>query len=213
MKKMFSILLVLSMVLSVSFALAEDAGMGVQVIGGPDISTAPVSLDDIQIEASVDIDGYATLSPLLFEYADSLYAYQAGKKQADYYWDNFATSYWSGNDAQYACLRIDITNLNTKAKNFLENVEVKVVYDDTYEYGGWFYQYNYDNGTYDRHAFKNEQNIYYVIDKADVFAIGPMYTGHYVFGCTLPNAIVESKKPLRMEIMMDGNEITYNIRK
>lgn len=46
-----------------------------------------------------------------------------------------------------------------------------------------------------------------------MFAAGPMYTGHYAFGCTLPNAVVNSKKPLRMVITIDGNELTYNIRK
>ena len=45
------------------------------------------------------------------------------------------------------------------------------------------------------------------------FVIEPMYPKRYAFGCTLPNAVVSSKKPLRMEITIDGNEITYNIRR
>ena len=40
-----------------------------------------------------------------------------------------------------------------------------------------------------------------------------MYTGIFVFGCTLPNSVVESKAPLRIEINLGGNELTYNIRK
>ena len=58
-----------------------------------------------------------------------------------------------------------------------------------------------------------KQNKNWVIDPADNFEIDPMYSGHYVFGCTLPNAVVNSEKPLRMVITIDGNELTYNIRK
>ena len=45
-------------------------------------------------------------------------------------------------------------------------------------------------------------------------AVDVMYTGTYAFGCTLPNYVIEDKKsPLRIEISMDGNELTYHIRK
>lgn len=46
MKKILSVLLVLSMLLAASAALAEN--MGVQVIGGPETETEPVSLDDFK---------------------------------------------------------------------------------------------------------------------------------------------------------------------
>ena len=52
-----------------------------------------------------------------------------------------------------------------------------------------------------------------MIDRNDQFPVGPMYTGHYFFGCTLPNAIVNGKAPLRMIISLDGLELTFNIRK
>ena len=42
---------------------------------------------------------------------------------------------------------------------------------------------------------------------------GFIVDGHYAFGCTLPNSVVKSKKPLSMVININGNEITYNIRK
>ena len=43
--------------------------------------------------------------------------------------------------------------------------------------------------------------------------IGPLYVGHYVFGCTLPMSIIEDKNaPLRMVITMRDNELIYNIR-
>ena len=64
MKKILSVLLVLSMLLSASAALAE--GMGVQVIGGPEIETEPVALDDLKIGEEAEIEGYALFKPLRF---------------------------------------------------------------------------------------------------------------------------------------------------
>ena len=110
-------------------------------------------------------------------------------------------------------LRIDILNTETKPIDFLDQATVKVISDDKYVFSGWVYQYNYDNN-YNR---DNERelagaNKEYVINTEDIFPIDPMYTGHYVFGCTLSNAVVKGKTPLRMEIEFAGNQITYNIR-
>ena len=209
MKKILSMLLVLSMLLGCSVAMA----MEVQVIGGPDTETEPVSLDDIQLNAEADIEGYGTLFPTEFAFADWLGYYKAGKTEVDWY--NF--QYQSGQDAEYAILRMDITNTSTKPRDFLTNCEVKMVYDDLYEYAGWFYQVNYNNATYnDNGRFgvdSKQQNYRWAINAADNFAIDPMYQGHYIFGCTVPNAVVNGKKPLRLVITIDGNEITYNVRK
>ena len=106
---------------------------------------------------------------------------------------------------------MDILNLQLAPVNFLEQAEVKVVYDDTYEFAGWCYQYNYDN-TFSDSEQTQDANTQFVINPADQFAISPMYTGHYVFGCTLPNSVIESDSPMRMEIKVAGNELTYNIR-
>lgn len=209
MKRILSMLLVLSMLLG----CAAAAEMGVQVIGGIGVDTEPVSLDDIKLNAAVSIDGYAEILLTEFGYKDILGFYRQGKNKMDVYSDWY---YDSGEDAEFAVLRADLTNLATMDKQFLENCEVRVVFDDTYEYGGWCYQYNYDNKTDSRDGYgslKNIQNKECVIHKDDVFAVGPMYTGHYAFGCTLPNAVVNSKKPLRVVITIDGNELTYNIRK
>lgn len=216
MKKILSMLLVLMMLLTASAALAD--GMGVQVIGGPETETEPVSLDDIKLSVAVDIPDYAILTPTAFEFADHLGHYIQGRSKTDFYakGDQY---YYSGNEADYAILRFDITNTSMSAVNFLEACEVKVVFDDKYEYAGWFYQSNFDNGTNDYsldnywYGEQNKQNKLWAIHETDVFAINPMYTGHYIFGCTLPNVVVESKLPLRMEIKLGGNEITYNIRK
>lgn len=208
MKKILSMLLVLSMLLGFSVAVAE---MGVQIIGGPDVETEPVSLDDLKLNASVVIDDYAEVLLTAFTYDDVAFRYASGNNRGNQF-----TKYDSGADAEYAILRVDLTNLSTSAHNFLQQCEVKVVYDDKYEYQGWAYQYNYDNGKeggYVNSKWYEANPLEWTIHQDDNFAIDPMYQGHYCFGCTLPNAVVNSKSPMRMIITIDGNELTYNIRK
>lgn len=209
MKKLISLFLVL--VITVVCTAVVFAEMGVQVIGGPSTETLPVSLDDIKLNVDVTIDGYGILTPTAYKVQDTLGYYRQGKTDPDTNWYN------SGQEAEYVLLRMDILNLSTREKEFIENVEVKVVYDDKYEYAGWAYQYNYNNKVHSNSNWygtdANVQNVEFVIAKEDVFPIGSMYQGHYSFGATLPNAVVNSKAPLRMIITMDGNEITYNIRK
>ena len=216
MKKILSMLIGLSMLLSATAALAEG-GLGVQVIGGQKTETEPVSLDDIKLNAEIEIEGYATITPTSFAFQDGLGAYQAGKNTPAVPGARFYDYYWSGTEAEYAILFMDMLNITAKPQDYLANCEVKVVYDDSFEYAGWYYQRNYDNLTNDRNyeldADKDHQNTNWAINPADQFAINSMYEGHYIFGCTLPNAVVNSKKPLRMVITIDGNELTYNIRK
>ena len=210
MKKLLLVMLVLAMVLGSSAALAVE--MGVQVIGGPETETEPVSLDDFKLNVDAEIEGYGILNGTEFAYKDQLGYYRSGRTEV-YYYNDF---YHSGNEADFALLKMDITNTSTKPHDFLATCEVKVVFDDVYEYGGWFYQYNYNNKTAksnDSGEDSQKQNTNWVINEADQFAIDPMYQGHFCFGCTLPNAVVNSKAPLKMIITMDGNEITYNIRK
>ena len=74
---------------------------------------------------------------------------------------------------------------------------------------------DYSDGGIARYGFAPEaypQQIVYHPDNAPV--VGYMETGNYVLGCTLPNYVVDdAKSPLSMVITIDGNEITYNIRK
>lgn len=217
MKKVLSMLLVFSMLLSVSAALAE--GMGVQVIGGPASETEPVSLDDLKLDSEIPIDGWGIICATGFEIQNSLGYYKQGSHELDYY-NRDHGYYESGIEADYAILYVDITNTQRTQRDFLSNVEVKAVYDDAYEYGGWAYQRNYNNGIrneYDEKSYYaidyGKQNTRFVIDRVDQFSIDSMYQGHYLFGCTLPNAVINSKQPLCLIITIDGNEITYNIRK
>lgn len=213
MKKYFAVLSLVLVLCLCGSALAE--GMGVQVIGGPETKTEPVSLDDLKLNAQATIENYGDIVLTSFEYANYLGRYFQGNPEVEFY-SRDEHYFLSGNEAEYAILRADITNIAVAAKDFLEQCEVKVVFNDIYEYAGWCFQYNYDNGINDHELFNadaKKQNVNWVVDNADRFAINPMYQGHYCFGCTLPNAVVNSKQPLRMVITIDGNELTYNIRK
>ena len=210
MKKLISVALVF--VMFVTYASITYAGdMGVQIIGGQETETEPVSLDDIKLGVEVTIDGYGRLTPIAYTVQDTLGFYAQGRSEPSNDW-----WYRSGQEADYVILKMDIVNLAMRDKNFLENVEIKAIYNDKYEYGGWAYQFNYDNKISDWSPYgeyNKKQNMEFAIAEADIFPIGSMYQGHYCFGATLPNAVVNAKEPLRMIITIDGNEITYNIRK
>lgn len=210
MKKILATLLALSLLLGCSAAMAE---MGVQVIGGPETETEPVSLDDLKLNVDAEIDNWGIVTATEYDVQDGLGYYRSGctnvyNAERDYY--------WSGNEAEYAVLYVDILNVSLSDKDYLKDVSVKAVFDDVYEYGGWAYQRNYNNGTYKYDSLevdRSKQNTRWAINAADQFVISPMYQGHYLFGCTLPNAVINSKKPLKLVITIDGNEIIYNIRK
>ena len=211
MKKVVSIILTIAMLLGCSVAFAED--MSVQVVSGPEIPMEEVSLDDIKIDAEVEIPGYAIIKPTLYAVRDHLGYYdKGGSYNSVWGWTDYRQSYHSGNEADYVLLKMDITNTTASPRNFISNCEVMVVFDDDYKYAGWAYQYNYDFGQMD-YPDGGKSNTECVINAADVFDIDPWYAGHYVFGCTIPNAVLKSNKPMRMEIKLDGNELTYNIRK
>ena len=227
MKKILLMLLVLSMLLGVSVAFAED--LGVQVIGETN-PTGPVSLDDLQINASAEIPGYADVTITGFEFVDSFLSVVKGLDIGNFkntFWYStekdgwvpetnsrhtieFHGKWWSENQvaisesktqADFAMLRMDILNKSGASINFIENVEVVVVFDDDTKFNGWVRQYDFD---------VSED---YPLNPADNFNIDPYYIGHYVFGCTLPNSVVNSDAPLRMEIKLGDNELTYHIRK
>ncbi len=242
MKKMLSILVVLSILLSVSVAFAED--LGVQMIGDNNAEMVPVSLDDLKIGNFYTVDGYAVIAPKEMKIVDSFA--QFGEKgdysvynnshnyypavfchsqsNLDYYSWRYSDAAWmnSGESADFVWLLMDVTNLQKTEVEFTEDISVKVVYRDEYEFVGWVRQIVYDhmeaqNGDrgvsryeYAKEAHPNE----IVMNPAKVEPIGMMYTGTYAFGCTLPNYVVEdTKAPLRIEIQLGENELTYHIHK
>ena len=160
----------------------------------------------------LNIDGWGIFTLTSFEVQDALGNDRAGHTSVC---DASKDFYVSGQEADYAVLYADILNTQLKDKNYLESVSVKAVYDDVYEYAGWAYQRDDNNTTYNSYSLevdRGKQNYRWGINAADQFAISPMYEGHDIFGCTLPNAVIHGKKPLKLIITIDGNEITCNIR-
>lgn len=235
MKRFFVLAIIVAIFASMAVASAED--LGVQVIGGNDSETEIVNLDDTKIGATYKIDGYAEVELVSYGFVDSFAQYEkdrAGDNSMNTFSNLyskrtsqpgscvdaadgvFTKMYWndSGTTADFAWLVINITNLQKQEIAYIKEASVKVIFDDEYEYGGWVRQFNYD---YNTEVFRASYEGVYAktatLDPANEEPVGMLYTGNYAFGCTLPNAVVESKHPLRMVIMLGGNEITYNIRK
>ena len=196
MKKRIAIAMILSMILPTCVAFAGDANdpMAVTLISGPEEEEAEqVSLDDVQTDKEIEIEGFGNITFTSFNYVNSNRLYNPD--------DTWAKS---GEEADFACLYYDILNTNVKDKDYLANVEVKAIYADDYEYGGWCFQIDYD---WHRDYWVGHEN------ENHAFSISPMYSGHYVAGVTLPNAVINGKGELKMIITIDGNEMTYYIRK
>lgn len=242
MKKFFVFAVIVALFASMAVANAED--LGVQVIGGPATESVPMSLDDLQLGQTYTIDGYAIIEPVEYQVVDFFaqfkkdanYASVGGNKSGnadyvfvdklnkDYYYNwRWWDAGWkdSGVNADFAWFLMDVTNLQKKDFDFMQNTTVKVIYQDEYEFAGWVRQVNYDYLNYGQNGRdvtrmgydKKNPNVV-VLDPANVEQIGMMYTGTYAFGATLPNSVFEdTKSPLQMIITIDGNELTYNIRK
>ncbi|HIQ81579.1 MAG TPA: hypothetical protein IAA52_00570 [Candidatus Pullichristensenella stercorigallinarum] len=251
MKKL-TVLFMIVMLLGVT-VYAED--LQVQIIGGEDVPQATLDLDDMQLGQTYEIDGYARIAPVSFEYKDVFIQYGAGypgdasyaipseHENADitgkvrfgdaggpYFESTYYKSiYWqeSGETADFAWLQVDLTNMQKEAVNFMKEATVKVIFDDEYELAGWVRQLNYDYDTerqygaegVEEHNPETEEyeNTYgtlirAALDPADEQPAEMLYTGHYVFGCTLPTAVINGTEPLSMVIDLGGNELTYNIR-
>lgn len=227
MKKLLALLTIVALL--TGLACAED--LQVQIIGGEDVPQMTLDLDDMQLGQTYEIDGYARVTPVSFEFMEKFIQYDAGAPgdntshgtnhskvchATNAYNGYYEHLNWmrSGVNADFAWLLMDITNTQKSAVNFIQEATVKVIFDEEYEYAGWVRQFNYDydlNGAYydgdDQGDF-----IRAALDPVDEESIDMMYTGHYVFGCTLPTAVVNGTEPLRMVIDLGGNELTYNIR-
>ena len=242
MKKFFILVVIVASFASMVVANAED--LGVQMIGGPETESIPMSLDDLQIGQKYTIDGYAIIEPVEYQVVDFFAQF---KKDADYasvggnqsvssdhvFVDKLDDNYYynwrwwdagwkdSGVNADFAWFLMDITNLQKKNFDFMQNAAVKVIYQDEYEFAGWVRQINYDYLDYGlkgrevcRAGYDKLPPNVVVLDPANAEEIGMMYTGTYAFGATLPNSVFEdTKSSLQMIITIDGNELTYNIRK
>lgn len=193
MKRTIAMLLIAALCLA---SILADDGLGVQVIGGKKKTSDPVSLEDVKLNVEVEVDGLGIIKPTEYNTYNYFSVYDKGSSGSNYRRQN------SGAEADHVVLSMDITNTTKEEKNYLSNCSVRVSFDnEEYIFGGKAYQLDYDiNNEVPRHPQDN-------------FPIAPMYQGHYWFVCTLPNAVINSEKPLSMTVTIDGNEITYNIRK
>ena len=232
MKKLATVMLVVVTVLSVSCAFADDS--------------EKMTFEDVTFGKAYKIKGYASVTLLGFKFVD-MYAQwedgKAGKSGNDvYYYGTDAERGYiyvytkktndphergvvykncsfikSENEADYAWLKVDITNLQKVDAAFMKEAKIKVIYDDEYEYDGWVRQFNYDYSKTEVFSSNKEAGTIgwpVCLSPVDEMPIKQMYKGHYAFGCTLPNSVVEDKSaPLRMIITINGHEFTYNIRK
>ena len=196
-KALALVLAILTLTVSVN-AFADD-DMGVVVLKAPETEEAVSgSQDDMVLKAPVEVKNFGTVT------IKSCDVYDALKKMT---FSTYDYDVISGADADYLVLNVDILNTQTKDVNYLSDYKVsgKVVFDDVYEYGIWFHQQNYN----DKHG---EELDRYAADDRQL-AVGPMYLGHYMIGCTLPNAVINSDAPLSFHIFFGDTEIVYNVRK
>lgn len=188
MKKILSILLILSMLLAAAAAFAEDTG--IQVIGGPSAESTPVSLDDMKIGKTAKIDGFGDVTILSAEWRDEIY-------YARYeIWD-------SGAEAEYLYLKLRILNTQKSARDYAQEIhDIVCDFGDGYQFGGWFRQRKDDT-----------DNGYLYKDAKASYEISPLYAGQYGVIVTLPNIVMESKEPLSVTFHIGDNEFTYHHRK
>ncbi len=187
MKKLFALLLALSVLCGLTPALAEDTG--IKIINGPEAAAETVNLDDWKVGQTVDIPGFGTISLNSAEFVNFI---------------NYSTYYGfdSGSEADYLKLVIEILNTQTVETDFYKLIDSGIcTYDEIYQFGTWKRQYR----------SLNDSNVYE--GKDDSYAVGPMYRGKYIVVVTLPNDVVSSKKPLSITFKIGDNECTYHHRK
>ena len=234
MKKIFALALVF-VIAVVACASADD--LDVQVISRKTTASEEsdsMNFDDVTFGKAYKIKGYASINLLGFKFVnvyaqwdngkgkDSLSGWAGGRKRhyvnADKEYDKgYHYCQWkeSGKEAEFAWLKSDILNLQKTASSFMTDITVKVIYNDEYEYNGWIRQFNYDYSKSELYRYQENGLIGWPVclSPSDEMPISPMYKGHYAFGCTLPNYVVQDKdSPLRMEITIGGHKLTYNIR-
>lgn len=229
MKKFFIVLILVVLMFGVACSADDDK----------------MTFDDVTFGKAYKIKGYALVTLLGFKFVN-MYAQwddgNASSKQtsggvaASKGWESDIISvyskkpkdnhgypvyencnfYSSGNEADFAWLKVDVTNLQKIPANFIKDISIKIIYDDEYEYDGWVRQFNYDYSDSEIYSRNTKSGIIgwpVCLSPVDEMPIKPMYKGHYAFGCTLPNFVIEDKSaPLRMIITMDDHKLIYNIR-
>jgi len=200
MKKMLSLLLVLSLMLGCSITYAE--GMGVQIISGPASETEPVRMDDIKQGDTIDIPGFAIIEIIEVEFVDTI----EKDKSWNSSWNEWRNVQYvsSGSTAEFLKIRIRILNKQKKNYDFKKAFgDVTCIFGDDYQFAGWSRQ--------ERKIADIDWTMYEGNDQT--YEIAPLYDGYFDVVVTLPNFVVESKEPLSVSFTIGENEFTCNMRK
>ena len=199
MKMFISTLLVLALVMECFSAMAEDTG--VQVIGGPETEVNTVKLDDFKKDDKISIPGFAEITLCSIEYVDVI--------ETSYtFWSSGGgyapTKLESGSQAQYLVICLYILNTQKVPFNFKDVFgEVICEFDNDYQFGGWSRQ--------ERKIDDRKWVMYPESD--DSYAISSLYGGYFDIVVTLPNYVVNEKKPLSVCFLIGDSEFTVNVRK
>lgn len=192
MKKIWiaSLLCILLLNLLLPAAFAEDTGV-VILSSGEEEEPQSVELDDLKLNATVELPGLGEFTLTIFKQQDEFRCLDNG----DYRY------YGSGSDADYGVLAFQFLNTTTKPLDLLQLFsDTKVIFKDKVEYGTWG-PCQYDSN--------NEKYI-----KGEGWAIDPYYVGYYCLNVTLPNYVFDdTKSPLRIEFKIGDNAITHHVRK
>lgn len=212
MKRGLSFLVLLALLLTgvmlftgVALAEAELTDEEAAALAAREAEILNSTQDNMAIGGAYEIPGYASVEPVWFSFIEAHPQFLPGMKGDR---SELATIA-SGTKADYAWFLVDITNLAKEDHVFSEDASVQYIFDNDYILDGWIRQFNYD---YDE-SIDPENPIYTAFDPEDTEPIAMLYTGHYVFGCTAPTAVVTGTEPLSAIITLDGNEFIYNIRK
>ena len=99
---------------------------------------------------------------------------------------------------------------------FYPHLCTKPPFNDKYSFQGFAEQFNWDN-TYDNiidgglGGGSKLISHYSFIAEPDRFDILPLYTGHYVFGAKLPNAVLKMDGDLVFHITLGEHTLTFTV--
>lgn len=190
MKKIWiaSLLCILLLNFLLPAAFAENPGV-VIISSGEEEEPQSVELDDLKLNATVELPGLGELTLVNF-------------KQQDQF-----SKYKSGSDADFGILYFQFLNTTTKPLDLLQLFsDAKVTFKDKVEYGTWSPR-QFDN----KSRFEHQRGD---CSSEESRAIDPYYVGYYCLNVTLPNYVFDdTKSPLRIEFKIGDNAITHHVRK
>jgi len=208
MKKVFSMILILLMLLGYSAAMAEDTG--IQIIGGSETGAETVNLDDWKEGDTARISGFGEITLVSCSFVDtipysvytSFNVISANKTVSD---GDAKESFISGSAADYLRIRVHILNIQKKPFDYYKvfGDEILCTFGDDYKFGGWT-----------RQERKVDDRFWVMYESKDSsYAIDSLYEGYFDVVVTLPNYVVNSKEPLSVTFSIGDNEFTVHIRK